>query len=431
MKTNKTLLICIILSNFFITVYGCGDDDGGQPPAGVGITFVDPLKGDNITGDGSAKNPYKTITRAIQNSEKEIRLSHGVYDSASGEVFPIVLPTNVELTSEPINVANSSAALVRGAGEFNSKHVVSLQAVAIVLNESNLIRSLVVESPNGIAVWDEGDETNNRILRSAIQNSRIGVVSVNKSSISIEETTVQNNQDIGIQLLHESMSSFTNLKIINNGIGVVIQDDAKPSFGKKTGGGNNEITGNSNCDLHHLGNIDVNTVGTRWDQDVFDFIISNSCATGANIVNEGSGSINFQFIPSTTTPLFNARKRLALTLPDFGELFNTNQPNFTWVRNGSPFSMVAIWDEPPNVSGDGIENTSNMVWLWHSGLRTGINGSVDYLDGRSIQDGDINSVSVPIPLQGGRSYYWAAWEWNNDGTEINASSNVSYFRISN
>ena len=37
---------------------------------------------------------------------------------------------------------------------------------------------------------------------------------------------------------------------------------------------------------------------------------------------------------------------------------------------------------------------------------------------------------TPDPLEHGRAYYFAIWEWNESGIDIIGSSNISYFIVS-
>ena len=63
--------------------------------------YVDAVYGSNVTGDGSLAAPWKTISFAlgqISSTGVELHVAPGVYDTALGEAFPIVMKPEVSLT---------------------------------------------------------------------------------------------------------------------------------------------------------------------------------------------------------------------------------------------------------------------------------------------------------------------------------------------
>lgn len=103
---------------------GGGGGGGGAPgaaPAGASLAsfYVNPATGNDTTGTGTAATPYKTLAKAIQmasavaaTSGANIYAASGVYNTASGETFPL-LPTNGE------NIIGSGIANVDGSGNYN------------------------------------------------------------------------------------------------------------------------------------------------------------------------------------------------------------------------------------------------------------------------------------------------------------------------
>lgn len=63
------------------------------------LLFVDPISGNDRSGDGSQRSPLRSITRAVQlaQSNTAIFLAAGTYSSETGERFPITLPPNISL----------------------------------------------------------------------------------------------------------------------------------------------------------------------------------------------------------------------------------------------------------------------------------------------------------------------------------------------
>jgi len=414
---------------------GCGGGGGGAEPGETSdATFVDANLGSDVIGSGSQLSPYRTITHALSlpTTRRTIKLAHGIYDSSTGELFPIVLSPGRHLVSDPIDTANGSAALIRGSGTFNSPAINGAVTAAVVFDDAQEIRSLVMEATDGTALWVERAGTTAQIVRSIAFSSLTGVSVVGSAAPQIRDMNILQNQQIGLEVIGSSSPELFTNTISNNGVGVVIADTANPSFGSSSEAGGNEITTNTFCDLRHLGSADVQTVGTRWDEDVFDFAISNTCANGANIVVEGSGAIDFQFIPQKETLLFPGTRRIRLDQPAFGELLFTQEPSFAWTSSGNHITILVVWTQPPIVGTGGVTSSmTNVYWLWHSGLGTGGAGNALFADGRSIEGTSINNTSAPKIFEAGRSYYWAAWEWSDDGRTVSASSPLSYFRVFN
>ncbi len=59
--------------------------------------------GDDVAGDGSFGNPYRTITKALSvaSTGDDIEIGTGTYNAAAGEVFPLSIPNDVDLRNAP------------------------------------------------------------------------------------------------------------------------------------------------------------------------------------------------------------------------------------------------------------------------------------------------------------------------------------------
>lgn len=428
---TKYLTVSLLIFSSAIT--GCsggGGDDGSETSD---ATYISALAGSDSTGDGSLQKPYRTVTFALSSSttRNALKLAYGVYDASSGEQFPIILPQGKKLVADPIDVTQGNYALIRGVGSFSSDYINGTNAVALVLNNAAGIRNVAIEAPGGVALWVERASASVEIAGSAMFGSSIGITLVDNASPQINGTVIEENQQTGIELIGSAAPTFLNSIIRENAVGIVVADSAKPNFGYSSGGGGNAITGNTLCDLRHTGNGDIKTIGTTWDQDVFEFSITNACFGGANIVVDGVGAIDYQFIPPREVLIFQSQRRILLDQPAFGEVIYTQQPSFMWTSSNAHMTMVVVWEQPPAVGMSEITNTDDIHWLWHSGLNTGGAGYAQYSDGMSLQGGDITRTTLSKPLEVGRSYYWAAWEWDNAGEKIYASSPLGYFRVSN
>lgn len=429
MKINLLAIYTLLL-----IISGCGGSASSSAPSEpVGTIYVDSVNGNDIGGDGSNNLPFRTLTHSINMGRTtQIILAPGTYDSTNGEVFPVIVPAGVTIRSNTIDYANNQFALVQGSGPYTSQALAVTKQVTFLLSEGSTIQSIVVMNPSGVGVWNESEGIRTALVeKCVIRNCKTGVISAGGSSLKIERSSILDNVDIGLDTLNKAHPSLMQTKIIGNGIGILVSDNALPSFNPEHGGESNELRGNSFCDLRNLGFEAIEAQGVLWDDDPFLFSVSNSCSGGANIVNEGSGAVLFQYMPPIGVPVFVGTRRLKLNSPIRGAVISTDQPEFSWTTGVSTRTFVAVWDRPPSFTSGKLGDKSAIKWLWHSGLGTGVTGSVTFKDGRSMFMGDLNNLALAQPLQRGKSFYWAVWDWDESALFIQASSELGYFTVLN
>lgn len=395
-------------------------------------TYVDVGLGSDINGDGSLQRPFRTITHAMTapNHGTALVLAPGTYDSTSGEKFPLILTLGMVLAGGKMDMANGVYARIIGAGIYTSPSQQKDFSVAVVINGGRAISGLVVEAPSGIAVWDEGSSQEAEVLNSVVRGSMTGIVVAGQSTTKLSSNTITGNSASGVEILGPAAPTLLKNIISANGVGVTIHPGARPVFRTDDSYGSNEIKSNAACDLRHLGDADLDVVGTVWDDDIFNFSVQSTCADSANIVVAATGAVDYQFVPSSTALLFPNSRRIDLLSPGFGALLLTRQPALSWKGTGARLAAAAILERPPIVDAGGLVNVKDIVWFWHSGLSTGSPGSASYSDGITPVAGNISAGAAPQPLPAGRSYYWAVWEWDEQAQNIAASSSLSYFRVS-
>jgi len=103
-------------------------------------------------------------------------------------------------------------------------------------------------------------------------------------------------------------------------------------------------------------------------------------------------------------------------------------PSFSWCATGNQLVVVAIFNSWIEVSLTKILNGEDIVWMWHTGLYTGREGTVRYGDGYSLSNG-IALYDTLYPLQNNMNYYWAVWAWGNDGKKVEKSSQAFPFYV--
>jgi len=415
-----------------IVLVGCGVSTSSGPSINqVDATYVDSVMGSDISGTGNQSNPFKTITYAITvlGSRKSIELSPGEYNAATGETFPISLPQGAIIHGSGTDISSGGYSRISGSGTFVSTYLGQSQLAAVVIQHGGGIGALVVEAPNGVGIWDESDKSESGVISCLVQASQHGIVTVGTSASKVQNNVIQGNISSGIQVLGNSSPTLIQNKILLNGVGVTVGLGARPLFKTADDYGMNTISGNSACNLRVLGEGDLDVVGTIWDTDVFSFVVATTCVGGTNISLEGIGTVIYQLVPTSTSPLFGGTRKLNLISPVFGATTISQEPAISWDASGTQIAAAAIFDRPPIVGPSGIVNTDSIIWYWYSGLSVGAPGFANFSDGISLNAGNLSNASPPQALQKGRSYYWAAWEWDPTGQVIAASTNIGFFTV--
>lgn len=106
-------------------------------------------------------------------------------------------------------------------------------------------------------------------------------------------------------------------------------------------------------------------------------------------------------------------------------------PVLAWDSTNSNIICAAIFKDKILVENNSIINdTSDIVWIWHSGLSKGSNGLVRFEDGiRKMNITQDDTLQNPDTLIKGQIYYWGVWAWNNSGIKINFSSRELRFIV--
>lgn len=106
----------------------------------------------------------------------------------------------------------------------------------------------------------------------------------------------------------------------------------------------------------------------------------------------------------------------------------SSKPSLQW-SGGGELVATGIFKNRIETTEKGIKNIQDIVWLWHSGLGTGRNGSVKFTDGRNVLNGKVDEISFPTPLTKGNFYSWGVWSWGISGEKIYASSREQIFIV--
>lgn len=400
----------------FVLITSCGG--GAETPETSTTIYVDPSVLTESESDGSEAHPFKKIKTAIAHTPDgwTVLLSSGFYTPETGQDFPIVIDKNV-------TIQGTSGAIIDGGGHYYSSKDIP---VAIVATKGT-IKSLTITSVGGIGIIvpNGGDI---KIEYSKITNSNYGVTAHSNSKLTLIGNEIQNNTLTGIEVTNPFLFYSRANTITNNSTGLAIYNASTTSIdiGSLDYGISTHIGLNKDCDLFYSGDNVINAYGTVWDSDQLSFTIAKSCTSGSNISVQGMGTVNYQYKPNEYQAIFPRTGLIKITQPQYDSIVYTRVPNVSWNRTGRKNSVIAIFSSPPVIRGGKIVNSNNIVWIWHSGL-SGSDGFVDFMQGSGSSD--LSTYQIPNQLSPGRSYYIAAWSWDDDNLLLTESSNASIFYV--
>lgn len=99
--------------------------------------YVNPVSGSD-TNAGSQQAPFKTITQALKvaNVDTKIQLADGNYNAASGEVFPLTVPSGVTVLGNETNTGKGI--LIEGSGTYLSRTFAGQNVTFVLLDKAEL-----------------------------------------------------------------------------------------------------------------------------------------------------------------------------------------------------------------------------------------------------------------------------------------------------
>ncbi len=433
--SSRLQLITVFVFSLALSCSGCGGGGGSGEPNLISYIYVDASTGSDQYCGGTSICPYKTITKALLESTKikSIIVKPGVYDSFNGEIFPLNLTSDVELQGDKANKGGSSyPTVISGGGNYASSSLGGMYQVAVTCSGNAKISGFTITALAGTGAWIEGGASEIPLLHdNSITGSGYGIVVAGYAAPQIKNNLITANSLSGIETFDHSKPVINENIISDNSVGIVIRNNSQPDVGSSASPGLNNISRNVNCDLNNTSNNQIMALGNSWDADPFLFASSDTCGNGANITNSGLGAVLFQDIPLNSGTLIGGTSEIMLSSPSRGTLLQSNEPHFTWTSTGAAYVFLGIFVKPAKWQNNSFTNTEDIIWIWHSGMTSGMDGDVRFYDGRNILSGDILQTSSPTPLQRGRTYYWVVWTWDQQGIKIIKSSQESYFTVAN
>ncbi len=242
--------------------------------------FVNPNTGNNA-GDGSQQAPFKTLTHALSVAPTNsiISLAPGLYNSANGETFPLLLKSGVTVQGEPSDRGQN--VIIQGSGQYLSR-TFARQQITILGTDRAGLRGVTVSNPNsqGYGLWIESsspivsDSTFTQsghdgvsivgnsapILKNNYfyQNGANGITIYGTSRPEIRDSIFEKT-GFGINIAQNAAPRLTGNRITQNKDGIVVQGNASPVLR------GNVIDGNDRDGLVAIANARPD-LGTQSDQ---------------------------------------------------------------------------------------------------------------------------------------------------------------------
>ena len=419
-----------------IYLYGCG---GGGSDAGTSSVIISKSHADFIVVDGinGSDNPdytnetiFKTLSYAITAYQDKdifpndisIIVREGIYSEESGEIFPIVISDGINLT------AVFGVVLENDGNNLSNMSDVDKLATIIMSGSSSIYNFKIKSKSNGVGVSVKSGSP--IIVNNEIIENDVGIVVRSDSVPTIALNIIENNIT-GIENYDISKGEIFGNEVTFNMRGINIFDSSMPNLGTMKKGGQNKILMNSEYDLCNFSNNTIWAIGNEWDKVTTQIKVNDSCILGSDIGSIFGSAVIYVDLPPEDIQVFGGVGKVLLKSPAIGETLNNNEPSFSWEMGKSNLVALGVFDNRVEVKNKAIVNVNNLMYYWDSGMGRGRIGSVKFSDGRSIVNGEFEKAIDPLPLEGGQTYRWAIWAWDDSGKYITYSSPEGYFTITN
>ncbi|WAL59795.1 DUF1565 domain-containing protein [Thermocoleostomius sinensis] len=124
------------------------------------LLFVSSIVGNDDSGDGSQRSPFRTITHALNvaTANTIILLAAGTYSRETGEVFPLQLKSDVTVQGDPSR--QGQGIIIRGGGTFTSADAIEQNATFLGAERAQLI-GVTITNPyaQGYGLWSNSDNS--------------------------------------------------------------------------------------------------------------------------------------------------------------------------------------------------------------------------------------------------------------------------------
>ena len=301
------------------------------------VIYVDPLNGNDRTGRGNQRSPFRTITQALMVARPKtvILLAPGTYSEQSGENFPLILNQEVIIQgSSPLQGKNF---IIKGNGFFVSPTAAGQNVTIAATHKAGGVMGVTVTNlhARGHGIWIES--ANPIISHNTFTRNGNTGVSVNGNSAPIissnyffnnagngllvhgtSKPRVENNEfhrtGFGVSALHNCAPILVGNTFRDNRIGIILEGNSTATLRRNTIANSTEVglmtIAQASADLGYAQERGGNIFRANRQLD-----IKNSSAHqvitafGNQIKGKTAGKIDFQgttttvrLAPSQNTP---------------------------------------------------------------------------------------------------------------------------------
>ncbi|HLO88586.1 MAG TPA: S-layer homology domain-containing protein [Nostocaceae cyanobacterium] len=193
----------------------------------VATLYVNPVTG-NDSQNGSRLSPFRSITRALKETKSSaiIQLAPGTYNAASGEVFPLVIPTGVLVVGNEANKGKDI--IITGSGTYQSPTFGGQNITLLLLDDASLLGVTVTNSTaKGTGVWIESSAPT--LANNTFSNcGREGVFTTGNAKPAIVDNLFVQNQASGLVMARNTKGEVLRNVLQKNGLGIAISDFGAP-----------------------------------------------------------------------------------------------------------------------------------------------------------------------------------------------------------
>lgn len=293
--------------------------------------YVNPTSGTDATAAGqNPSTPLRTITFALKQAQSGtvIQLAAGTYNAASGEQFPLILPSGVVLKGDA--GTKGAGILIQGGGSIMSPSFAT-QQVGVLAQGTSQVIGVTVTNPitRGSGVWVETGSPTISDCTFA-NNHRDGVFVTGSSSPNVLNNVFTQNGGNGISIARNAKGEVRGNSFVNTGFGlaiggtstaviaenqvsqnmdgIVVSDSARPVIRQNQIQSNNRdgivVIGNGNPDLGQAGTAANNVIqqNKRYDLNNSTKTIVVTVAGNTLDQKKAFGKVNFESATQTPSP---------------------------------------------------------------------------------------------------------------------------------
>ncbi|MEB3283463.1 MAG: DUF1565 domain-containing protein [Lyngbya sp.] len=191
--------------------------------------YVNPALGED-RGEGSQSAPLKTLTEALSQATPgtRIQLEVGTYNAATGERFPLKIPSGVTVVGN--ESGKGSGILIEGSGDYLSASATPQRITLLLENQAELRGVTLTNSEiSSTGIWLES-VTATVAYCTLIHNKGKGIYATGSGSPQILNNLFIDNEGYGIFIENTVTGEVQGNLFQNTGYGLVIQDDAAPQI---------------------------------------------------------------------------------------------------------------------------------------------------------------------------------------------------------